>query len=116
MLNFKRNMQSLEEKHANPDATFKPKINPKSAEIVEASDLRGVRMEDRFEWAEMQKQDRLNKLQEEVLAKELAECSFVPQIDENSHKIAESQNRRLILMNQFSAIDMGCDLNEISEL
>lgn len=46
----------------------------------------------------------------------MKECSFTPKIDPHSDEIAKNAQQRQSLLNQFSALDMGNDLHEITEL
>jgi len=48
ILSFKRDRQSLEQKHMSKDLTHQPKIDSTSAEIVQNSELGGVAVLDRL--------------------------------------------------------------------
>ena len=89
ILNFKRDGISLREKYRNRNSHV-PTIDPNSAEIVNQSELNGVGVVDRLELAELQKQDKLYKMQREQFVEDMKECSFAPKIDPNSDQIAKS--------------------------
>ena len=62
ILNFKRDGVSLREKYRNRNS-YVPKIDPNSEEIVNQSELNGIAVVDRLEYAELQKQEKLYKMQ-----------------------------------------------------
>lgn len=62
ILGYKRDAVSLREKYRNRNSHV-PTIDANSAEIVSQSELNGVGVVDRLEWAELQKQEKIHRMQ-----------------------------------------------------
>ena len=89
ILNFKRDGLSLRDKYKDQN-THVPKIDPNSEEIVHQSELNGIAVVDRLNWAELQKQEKLYKMKQDQFQKDMKECSFTPKIDPLSDEIAKN--------------------------
>ena len=98
ILTFKRDGLSLYEKY-RIKTPHVPTIDPNSKEIVNQSELNGVAVVDRLELAELQKQERIYKLQKNQFEKDMSECSFAPKIDPNSNEIAKNAIQRQNIIN-----------------